>query len=115
MQMAINDEVIWAKHVTDKELHQRILAMREGETMDLEVDGVAGTWERMKDGKDGRPTLGIKPIGPMRDVWKTWRVHRTNQKVLVRLTTSASAYLSALSEMFPEWNSAEDELAFRDL
>ena len=66
----VSDYVIWAKHIhDDPELVQRVLAMWAGETIQLEVDGVRGTWRKMDDGSDGRPTPGLRPIGAAKEGW----------------------------------------------
>jgi len=70
-QTIVSDFVIWTKHIHgDAQIEKRILGLREGETLDLKVDGVVGTWNRMKDGKDGRPTPGIRPVGKAKDFWR---------------------------------------------
>jgi hypothetical protein len=43
--------------------------MWAGQTIRLEIDGVSGTWRRMDDGKDGRATLGLRPLGAAHEVW----------------------------------------------
>jgi hypothetical protein len=85
-----------------------------GEMIDLEVDGIVGPWEKAKTGKDGRPTAAIKPVGPMREIWKRFQARR-GEIVAVRETRTADSYLKALSGTLSEWNSPEDEEAFRDL
>jgi len=66
----VSDYVIWAKHIhDDQELVERIHSMWAGQTIRLEVDGVGGTWRRMDDGKDGRATLGVRPLGAAQEVW----------------------------------------------
>jgi hypothetical protein len=67
----VSDYVIWAKHIhDDQELVERIRSMWAGQTIRLEVDGVGGTWRRMDDGKDGRATLGVRPLGAAQEVWR---------------------------------------------
>jgi hypothetical protein len=68
----------------------------------------------MRDDKDGRPTKGIKPIGPMKEIWKRLQSRR-GELVEVREVRTADTYLSALRGTLSEWNSPEDEEAFRDL
>lgn len=68
----------------------------------------------MKDGKDGRPTEGIRPIDRMKDVWTKMQRDR-GRVVEIRQVLSADSYLAALSDTLDEWNSPEDEEAFRDL
>jgi len=105
----------WAKQIEGgKALKDRISALRPGDVIELEVDGIVGRWEKMRDGKDGRPTLGVKPIGPMREIWKRFQSRR-GELVQVREARTADAYLEALTSTLTEWNSPEDEEAFRDL
>ncbi|HUZ13994.1 MAG TPA: hypothetical protein VMU93_14245 [Caulobacteraceae bacterium] len=67
----VSDYVIWTRHVHgDAELVSRILAMWAGQTLQLEVDGVSGTWRKMDDGADGRPTPGLRPLGAAQGHWR---------------------------------------------
>jgi hypothetical protein len=68
----------------------------------------------MRNGKDGRSTTGIKPIGPMKEIWRRFQTRR-GEVVEVREVRTADAYLAALTDTLSEWNSPEDEEAFRDL
>jgi hypothetical protein len=112
----ISDESIWLKHIEgDKALRERIRNLAPEEVLDLEVNGVVGKWARMKDGKDGRPTWGIKPVGEMRLVWTRMRQQQTGKIVTIREVTMADSYLVALSDTLDEWSSQEDELAYADL
>ena len=113
--VTINDDAIWIGHVQgDKALQQLRRNLRAGDVLDLEVDGVVGTWERMRDGRDGRPTLGIKPISHMKQVWAEMR-RNTGRIVHIREVVTAETYLSAVSRTLDEWNSPEDEAAYADL
>jgi hypothetical protein len=111
----ICDDAMWATRIEGgKALKDRILSLAPGEVIELEVDGIVGRWERMRNGTDGRPTKGIKPIGPMKEVW-TRLQSRRGEVVEIREVRTADAYLAALSNTLSEWNSPEDEEAFRDL
>jgi len=111
----ISDDAIWARQIEGgKVLKDRILSLAPGEVIELEVDRIVGRWEKMSDGRDGRPTTGIKPIGPMKEVWKKLQARR-GDVVEIRQVRTADAYLAALSETMTEWQSPEDEEAFRDL
>jgi hypothetical protein len=111
----IRDDAMWAKQIEgEKKLKERILSLAPGEIIELEVDGIVGRWERMRDGRDGRPTPGIKPIGPMKEIWKRLQSRR-GEIVEIREVRTADAYLDALTNTLAEWNSPEDEEAFRDL
>jgi hypothetical protein len=66
----IRDNVLWAKHIHgDNALSDKIVDLKESDTISLEIDGIKGVWVKMKDGKDGRPTPGIKAIGTAKAFW----------------------------------------------
>lgn len=110
-----NDDAIWLKSIEgDPRLQDRIRALRPGEVLDLEIDGVVGRWERMRDGRDGRPTLGVKPIAEMRQAWARLR-RGARSSLPVREVITADSYLAALALTLNEWESPEDEAAYRDL
>ncbi len=114
-QVSIQDHAIWFKHLPGRDLLDRLGELPpEGEVM-VEVDGVAGVWRRMKRGKDGRLPDAIIPVGPMKDIWNKWFRTRRGDVVPLRLLNRADDYLASSSLLFSEWNSPEDEEAFRDL
>ena len=85
----VSDYVIWAKHIhDDPELVQCVLAMWAGETILLEVDGVRGTWRKMDDGSDGRPTPGIRPVGAAQEVWRYLYRRRRGEVVSLKVVES---------------------------
>ena len=113
--LKITDDTLWAKHIDgDNALRTRIVNLPAGAIIDLEVDGIVGNWEKAKTGKDGRPTAAIKPVGPMREIWRRFQARR-GEIVVIRETRTADNYLKALSGTLSEWASPEDEDAFRDL
>ena len=66
----IRDFALWPKHIHgNDELRDRILSLDAGTLIELEVDGFRGMWKKMDDGKDGRPTPGIKALGKAREHW----------------------------------------------
>lgn len=113
--LEIRDDTIWANHIQGgKGLKERILSLAPGEVIELEVDGIVGSWEKTRVGKDGRPQQSIKPIGNMKTVWKRFQARR-REVVEIREARTADAFLAALSDTLTEWNSPEDDEAFRDL
>jgi len=113
--VTIRDDAIWISHIEgSRALQERLRRLPAGEALDLEVDGIVGTWERMRDGRDGRPTPGIKPISHMKQVWAEMR-QKTGRTVKIREVVTAESYLSAVSRTLEEWNSPEDEAAYADL
>ena len=80
----IRDYVIWSKHLHgDLALPARIEALEAGETIELAVDGVPGTWTKMARGKDGRPTPGIRPVGTAQALWRELYESRRGKEVSV--------------------------------
>ncbi len=67
----IRDFQVWAKHIHGNEsLKDKIIGMKAGDLIELEVGGFRGIWEKMQDNSDTRgPTEGIKPIGKARGRW----------------------------------------------
>lgn len=87
----VRDYVIWSKHLHgDLRLPSRIEALDAGETIELEVDGVRGTWRKMDQGKDGRPTPGIRPLGSAQAFWRELYKSRRGAVVSVSLADSAA-------------------------
>jgi hypothetical protein len=66
----IRDHALWIKHIHGNEpLKDALLELGGGELVELEVAGFRGMWKKMDDGKDGRPTPGVKALGKARDHW----------------------------------------------
>jgi hypothetical protein len=105
----IRDVVIWAKHIHgDGELLANLEALQGGETIDLIVDGVRGVWRKMADGKDGRSTSGIRPVGAAQTFWKELYASRRGDVVDVELAPRAPAIRSILQ---PPPGTEEQQLA----
>jgi len=63
MRVEVRDHALWIKHIEGAEpTLQWLLGIPGGQVIRLIVDGVAGDWCKMKDGKDGRPTPGFMPL-----------------------------------------------------
>lgn len=52
---------LWARHC-EQEMSSVIVALRPGERVTLLINGIRTVWARMNDGKDQRPTFGIKIV-----------------------------------------------------
>jgi hypothetical protein len=111
----IRDHAVWFKHIDSAELVKSLEALDADEVLTLQADDVVGEWQRMEQGADGRPTPGIKPIGPMKEVWGKWYRNRRGDRITLRRVTKADEYLTATAKLFSEWSGDEDEAAFRDL
>ena len=73
----IRDHALWIKHIHGNEtLKEKLLGLQAGELIQLEVDGQVGTWKKMDDGKDGRPSFGIKALAKAREHWHSLQVSR---------------------------------------
>ncbi|MCC5995213.1 MAG: hypothetical protein JJU18_02430 [Oceanicaulis sp.] len=78
-KVKVADWSVWITHVSgDPALADRLSALEAGETVTLVIGGHEGVWEKKADGKDGRPTPGLKPIGDdTRNAWfELYRSHR---------------------------------------
>ena len=70
-RIEVRDAVLWVKHIRhDNPLWTRLAELSEGTRIELDIDGFRGTWEKMRDGRDGRPTPGLKPQGSARAHWR---------------------------------------------
>ena len=85
----VSDVVIWAKHLGGAP-RERVLALRPGELLTLRVDGVPGSWRKMDDGRDGRPTLGVRPIGPAAERWRKLYRERRGEIVAVEIADASN-------------------------
>jgi hypothetical protein len=100
----ISDFVIWAKQIHDDEgIGQRIAALSAGQTIDLVVDGVRGVWRKMDDGKDGRPTRGVRPLGQTQAFWRTLYESRRGDVVTVELPAEEARSAREPATVFPPW------------
>ena len=115
----IRDDVIWLKHVNDDEIRRQLSELPASRRLRLKVAGRVGVWEKMKDGSDGRPTQGFKPVGETHAYWARLQQLRGAKVDFEVLGTEdddkGSAELRALTGLLQEWSSAADEAAFRDL
>jgi hypothetical protein len=110
-----NDDAIWLKNVNaDADMLALLTQLPAGTRLKLEVEGVRGDWERMADGKDGRPTFGFKPVGETQRFWKSMKARR-GEYFSFRIIDPRDGYLEGLQKSLSEWDSAEDEAAFHDL
>lgn len=98
-KIVVSDDVIWAKHILgDSDLIQTLSGLPGGEPVALIIDGVEGQWCKMEDGKDGRPTKGLRPVGRTKAFWKALYQDRRGEAVpidLVRSVTSRQSNLFA--------------------
>jgi hypothetical protein len=84
--IVVSDYVLWAKHIRgDPRLVDRVLALRAGETIELVIDGIRGTWVKMSDGPRGDPTPGLTPVDRMKTVWGSYFRERKDSVVDVAL------------------------------
>lgn len=76
--IAVRDHVLWISHLKgDDKLALRLEALAPGETIELEVDGLAGEWQKMQAGGDGRPTQGLRPASEAsRSAWHDLQADR---------------------------------------
>lgn len=109
----IRDYVIWSKHLHgDLTLPARIEALEPGETIELAVDGVPGTWAKMARGKDGRTTPGIRPVGRAQAFWRELYEQRRGNEVSVRPVEDDAHLISPATSRTPEGREAAIQRLF---
>jgi hypothetical protein len=110
-----NDDAIWLKNVNaDTDTVALLRQLRAGTRLKLEIEGTRGDWERMADGKDGRPTYGLKPVSHTIEFWKSMKSRR-GEYLEFKIVDPRDGYLEAVEKTLSEWESEEDEKAFNDL
>lgn len=73
----VRDHALWSDDIHgDTALQQRIRDMREGETIELKVEGITGTWRRLRDGAGGRTGPGVQAEGLAQSKWHELRNER---------------------------------------
>ncbi|KAA5805306.1 hypothetical protein F1654_04830 [Alkalicaulis satelles] len=89
-QVKVADWSLWLKHISgDPALTKRLASLKAGETVTLTVGGHKGVWEKKADGKDGRPTGGLKPLDD--DTRKAWfGLYKTRRGALVDIALAPS-------------------------
>ena len=110
-----NDDVIWLKHISaDSDTVALLVQIPARTKLQLEIEGTRGEWERMADGRDGRPTLGLKPVGRTVSFWKAMRSRRGDH-LEFRVVDPRDTYLADVQATLSEWDSEKEEKAFHDL
>ena len=83
------DYALWPKHIHGNPgLRDELLALEAGALINLEVDGVVGTWVKMDDGKNGAPTPGLKALGVAREHWHG--LFKANRGAVVKIMKSSA-------------------------
>jgi hypothetical protein len=98
---AVRDVVIWAKHVHGGDVAERLAALPGGETIEVIVDGFRGTWRKMADGRDGRATPGIRPVGAAQTFWKELYAARRGAVVDVQIVSGDATSRHAAPLIYP--------------
>jgi hypothetical protein len=83
----VRDVVIWTKHVHGDDTAARLEALPAETEITLIVDGVRGFWCKMRNGKDGRPTSGFRPVGRAKTFWQGLFDARRGDSVTVEFET----------------------------
>ena len=96
-QTTVRDVVIWTKHVRGDDMARRLAALPEDAEITLRVDGVSGRWCKMRNGKDGRPTSGLRPVGRAQAFWQSLFESRRGESVSVELVGDDGDFSSTLN------------------
>ncbi len=68
--LEIRDNNIWIKQIYEGESLQNYLSnIKQNTIVNLEIDGVSCKWAKMRDGRNGIKTRGIRPVGKSKDLW----------------------------------------------
>ncbi len=70
-QVEVRDYALWTKHVHgDEGLRTRLESLEPDQTIALKIAGEEGLWRKMSAYRgSGKPTPGLRPIGPMHARW----------------------------------------------
>jgi hypothetical protein len=83
---SVNDYVIWTRNLHgDQALVERLKSLKAGETVALKIEGKRGLWRKMDNGKDGRPTLGLRPLGEAQQFWRSLYKHNRGKTVALEV------------------------------
>ncbi len=88
-QATVAGVVLWAKHIHGDGLAERLTALPGGHILRLTIDGVTGDWRKMDDGRDGRPTPGLRPLGGAKAFWRELYERRRGATVAVEAPDEA--------------------------
>ncbi len=117
--LAIKDHTIWVKHIeNDPLIVSKIMSLEQNTLVALIIEDKPVLFRKMRDGKDGRPTDGIRPDEDFKEFWKEMYETRRGEVVSIELNSDFNpqdSYLKALSTILNEWDSAEDNEAFNAL
>jgi hypothetical protein len=111
--ITVRDDAIWARHVEDPEVADRIRTLPQNAPLLLYVEGTPVRFVKMRDGKDGRPTPGIRPADA--EAHRFWGAMQARRGERVRISLAEAhgkAYLASLTGLLSEWDSEEDAAAY---
>lgn len=109
-QTEVRDYVIWSKHLHgDPALQARIETLAPAEVLDLEVDGVRGSWRKMDQGRDGRATPGIRPLGSAQAFWRDLYRSRRGDVVSVALVSESLSARQRAAVILPALGKTAEE------
>ena len=68
------DDVLWLKHIMgDTQLVAHLAGVPDGSQHRFAIGSRKGTFQKMEQGKNPRPTPGFKPVGEIKDWWQDTR------------------------------------------
>ena len=70
----VRDYALWKDNLYGNQpLQEKIASLEDGDQIELEVDGVRGTWTRITGTEDGQPRAGITASGTALQHWLSLR------------------------------------------
>jgi len=117
VQLVVSDHTIWFKHIPNKAIADRLMALEPNAPVRLQIEGKPALFRKMRDGVDGRPTPGIRPDDTFKDFWNAIFRERRGETIEVEFDDRpiADPYLAAVSGLLTEWTSKADADAYDDL
>lgn len=117
-RMQVRDNAVWAKHIEGApEIVRTILELKAETPITLRVDGKPVRFVKMRDGKDGRKTNGLRPDKAFKPFWDAMQSRRGEivEVHLDRDGPQSDPYLASISTLLSEWDSVEDAEAYDGL
>ncbi len=104
-QVEVLDRVIWIKHIHGAQsLSKKLEALPAGSTIRLRVDDVSGLWEKMANHtRSGKPTPGLKSVGPVSAHWQRLFKTRRGELVNIEQDDEASAPFASNADRDAAW------------
>mgnify|MGYP001810467711 CR=1 FL=1 len=117
-RVTVRDNALWLRHIAGAaDLQNRLGQIPVNARIALKIDGQRIVFRRMRDGADGRPTMGLRPDDDYKAVWAELYEHRRGEALPIEEDDALAVdpYLAGIEPMLAEWLTPEDAEAFDNL